>query len=254
VQVAQQEKHVDFPKQLVAPVTMLNHNFGLKCSGGCIYSLMLCNVEMVGASPTLHFHATSAFPEIEPTEDGFTLLNHGMEQVALPMYQAMINTYEALEVSDQAYKVQNAVLFSRANEKVLAAMKEVREHAQKVLRFFYSHLNEVLVKKDYWMAYVQGFEAWGLNGDEGLTGAHSLCINAIDSFCGIDGKCPARTFVVENRDHMTAKMQNFLVGLERNNVRKYMANLAEQNETEIVSEYGMIVNSLHIWRLAHVKK
>jgi hypothetical protein len=65
------------------------------------------------------------------------------------------------------------------------AVRTVNDHLKHVFKFFNENLVDRNIPQQFWMAYVQGFHGWSLEGVEGVSGGHALVIRALDAFLGI---------------------------------------------------------------------
>jgi hypothetical protein len=65
------------------------------------------------------------------------------------------------------------------------ALQAANMHLTQVFKFFYNNLVDRNISQQLWMAYVQGFHGWTLDGVDGVSGGQSLVIRALDAFLGI---------------------------------------------------------------------
>ena len=239
VKVAQLEKQLTFPVQLEAPYNFLHNYFDLPCSGGCIFSLLHCNID----DNKVHFAAMSSYDKAAQSENLWGVFVTEFEKLAVPMYHSMISVCYAIK--------------QKNSKKIHSGLLEVKSGVLQISKFFYAKISHQFINKEVWLQYIQGFEAWGIDEDEGLTGAHILCTNAVDAFCQIKGESAVSHFVKENRDHMTGKMRKFLVSLEQSGLSQYILSIINSTDEDCkkcVELYNDIVHAMYVFRVGHKKR
>ena len=240
VEAAQVEKTLDFHPKLWTPFAYITSQYGLTESG-TVFSMYLTNVirDSKGNYKGLRFHFnTKKCHDVWMTEDNFMHSLVDIEAAAYPVFQAMVGFVQAMEDGDEATAVQE--------------LRNVSKSADQIYKAFYYWLQDERVRYKYWLRFVQGPGGWGVNGIDGLTGAHTLSIPALDAFLGLKGDSPTWHFTLKHRDHMTTYMRKFLDSLEAANAAGFLneGNFGNQ----IYKEYEMCIRKLKIFRQGHKQK
>ncbi|KAJ7573942.1 hypothetical protein C8J56DRAFT_717299, partial [Mycena floridula] len=154
VRVAQTEAVVSFPEALELPWSFIQRRFGLTSPGGGLTSNIYFNTIQNGI---VLYSITASLPEEHrKTEFWNTSLFLEMERSALPMYRAICSAAIALDRGN----ISESIKFFHT----------VNEILKTVFRFFYDNLHDSNVSHQLWMAYVQGFHGWALEGIDGVSG------------------------------------------------------------------------------------
>ena len=118
------------------------------------------------------------------------------------MYHLMVSAVENLEAGNPT---RAAMDLNTANK-----------HLTKCFKYFYENLVNHQVSQQLWMAYVQGFHGWTLDGIDGVSGGQSLIIRALDAFLGIR---PWPTPEVESL-HLPRWQRNWLEAMRSYDIRQ----------------------------------
>lgn len=245
---AQAFTSVDLPWQILSPMTLLNNHFGLSNSGSC-WSIMLCNTFAPRDSdPQTHqpYKIRYSFgranqPDILEAETILCTIFTRLELLAVPMYQSMLNCIFHLKAGD----------FLAAGRYVW----DVIDQSQAVFDCFSNTITPDVLDLRYFMPYAQGPHGWDIDGDDGSSGVHALCIIALDVFFDIKkGSDLWQETQRHRRSKMTSAQRLLLDYIERENpstlVKSYQSNTDALPIAQAIAK-GLI--KLKNWRLQHRK-
>ena len=139
------------------------------------------------------------------------------------MYHLMVSAIENLEARNPS---QAAMDLNTANK-----------HLTKCFKFFYENLVNHQVSHQLWMAYVQGFHGWTLDGIDGVSGGQSLIIRALDAFLGIR---PWPTPEVESL-HLPRWQRNWLEAMRSYDIRR-----VAKSDAEVTQELDHMLRQLRV--------
>ncbi|KAJ7728416.1 hypothetical protein DFH07DRAFT_945752 [Mycena maculata] len=231
VREAQNEEFVAFPNQLDIPWTALQRHFGTTSPSGCMTSICYSNIV---ADTHLQYSVTVGMPEvIRSTEFWNTKLVFDMEAKILPAYQ----------------KFAQAMAFIDFGRPAAArdALKSASDILKMALKYFFSTMVDSNMSHAVWMAYVQGFQGWALDGLDGISGGQSLIFRTLDAFLGIR---PWPTPEKE-RLHIPEAQRNWLEYLRDYDIR---AVAKEKGYYEVTAELDSLVKQLRLWRMGHMRR
>ena len=245
---AQAFTSVDLPWQISSPMTLLNNHFGLSNSGSC-WSIMLCNTfAPKDSDPQVHqpYKIRYSFgranqPDILEAETILCTIFTRLELLAVPMYQSMLSCIFHLKAGD-----------------MLAAGRDVWDvidQSQLVFDCFSNTIAPEVLDLRYFMPYAQGPHGWDIDGDDGSSGVHALCIIALDVFFDIKtGSDLWQETQRHRRSKMTSAQRLLLDYIERQNpsmlAKKYQS---DPDALSIVQAIAKGLIKLKNWRLQHRK-
>ena len=233
---------MDFPEQLWKPFEYLSLDLGMSLSG-TVYNLYYCNVvrDADGEFDRFRFSFidNSRMPAIHVTEVNKQTMLVEMAAAGKKLFENMIGCMRCVEGGHE----REAIVFLRA----------VRELSCTIYKLFTHWMQDEYIAYEYWMRYVQGPGGWGIDGEDGLTGAHTLAIPAMDAFLGIQGTSSTWAFTLKHRSHMTATMRSFLEKLEAFDLIGYMKkNEGHWTQNDAFrAEYELCVRRLRGFLIAH---
>ncbi|KAJ7686649.1 hypothetical protein B0H17DRAFT_940211 [Mycena rosella] len=231
VSEAQNETVVAFPHQLDAPWKAIQQHFGIDSPSGCMTSICYSNMATVDR---LQYTVTVGMPEVHrSTEFWNTKLVCEMEGKMLPAYRLF----------SQAI----ALMDSERLDDVREALKSANEILKMALKYFFATMVNSNMSHAVWMAYVQGFQGWALDGIDGISGGQSLMFRTLDSFLGIR---PWPTPESECR-HIPAIQRRWLHCLRDYDIR---AVAIERGYDEVTAELDSLVKQLRLWRMGHMRR
>lgn len=179
VKVAQLEKEVILPKELVVPWHALQRHFGCMSDSGNNTSNLVLNFDLDGSHV---FKANQGMTgRIEFAEKAFARIFHETEVRALPVYHDI---------------VMASISWAR-NDKAACAnyVSRIDLSMRNVLNKYFDTMHDGKIPRTVWLSRVQGFFAWGVgskdeNGEwvkfDGLSGNQVLLFQAMDAFLGLE--------------------------------------------------------------------
>ncbi|KAF7371089.1 hypothetical protein MSAN_00743700 [Mycena sanguinolenta] len=233
VSEAQNEKSLNFPVELDMPWSYLQHHFGVTSPGGCMTSLMYSNMR---EDDRLEYSVTVGMTQSHQTTEYWnTKLLVSMEERVLPMYHLFAR----------------AVAFVEAGDMVAAAdaLKSANEVLKIALKFFFTTLVEAKFAQGSWLAYVQGYQGWTLEGIDGISGGQSLTFRTLDAFLGI------RPFPEPEKEslHLPLAQRNWLNFLREYDIRAVVKGCGER-AAPVAAELEALVKQLRLWRMGHMRR
>ncbi|KAJ7449362.1 hypothetical protein B0H11DRAFT_2289548 [Mycena galericulata] len=105
------------------------------------------------------------------TEFWNTKLITEMEERVLPMYHLFAHAIAFLDGGDIGSACD--------------ALKSANEILKPALKYFLSSMVDAKMSQQLWLAYVQGYQGWTLDGFDGISGGQSLLIRTLGAFLGI---------------------------------------------------------------------
>lgn len=237
VECAQIETKLVFPPSLWEPFTFLCDDLGQSRSG-TIYSMHLVNTIRDNSGnfrKTRFLFNDTRFPLLHSTEENFIRLFVELEEAASLIFHTMTRFLTAIE--------------NRSSGAAICEIQTLSQQADSMYKIFFHWLRDDHIKYQYWLPYVQGPSGWGIDGIDGLTGAHTLCIPAMDAFLGLRGTSSTWHFTLEHRHHMTKRMRGFLKSLSEFQLADVLSNHAFDHEIYVGYEY--CVQKLRSYRKGH---
>ncbi|KAJ7512671.1 hypothetical protein B0H11DRAFT_1625495, partial [Mycena galericulata] len=231
VKEAQTEIIVELPRELDIAWTALQQKFGITSPSGCITSICYSNLV---ADSHLEYSVTVGLPQLHrSTEFWNTKLVVDMEAKILPAYQNFAQAIAFVDLGDPA-GARDALI--SANDILKAGLK-----------YFFSTMVDSNISHTVWMAYVQGFQGWALEGIDGISGGQSLIFRTLDSFLGI------RPWPTPEKEqlHIPEVQRNWLNCLRDYDIR---AVAKERGYEEVTSELDSLVKQLRVWRMGHMRR
>ncbi|KAJ6595747.1 hypothetical protein DFH09DRAFT_1410576, partial [Mycena vulgaris] len=231
VSEAQNESLVTFPPELDIPWIALQQHFGITSPSACMTSICYSNM---AADDRLQYSVTVGMPEVHrSTEFWNTKLVVDMEVKMLPAYESFAKAIAFMDL-DRPDAARDA----------LQAANEILKMA---LKYFFGTMVNSNMSHTVWMAYVQGFQGWALDGIDGISGGQSVVFRTLDSFLGIR---PWPTPEKE-RLHIPEIQRNWLKILRDYDIR---AVAKERGYEEVTAELDSLVKQLRLWRMGHMRR
>ncbi|KAJ7754452.1 hypothetical protein B0H16DRAFT_744714 [Mycena metata] len=228
---AQNETSVAFPPELNIPWAALQEHFGFTSPSGCMTSICYSNM---AKDDHLQYSVTVGMPELHSsTEYWNTKLVYDMEAKILPVYHLFAQAI--------------AFMDSENPDAARDALKSANDILRTALKHFFSTMVDANISRTVWMAYVQGFQGWTLEGVDGISGGQSLIFRTLDSFLSIT---PFPTPEKE-RLHIPEAQRNWLNSLRDYGIR---AVAKERGYDQITEELESLVKQLRLWRMGHMRR
>ncbi|KAK4185422.1 hypothetical protein QBC35DRAFT_503696 [Podospora australis] len=247
VRVAQLEKTVTLPQELVSPWDSMQSHFGLDSESGNNMSNLVLNFDPSGEY-ALRIN-TGLSHLITSSEEEFGRIFHEVEVLAVPVYHAI---------------VMSIVSFARGNQQAcLGHVKEIMAQLRPLLSSYYDRVHDSKIARSVWLRNVQGFYGWGVGSDrrepittdsagqkewekfDGLSGNQVLLFQALDAFLGLEAYLPK---LVQERN-VPELQRDFCDVVGKYGFRHLLSD--DGIEGEIKNEFGEIVKRLRVFRSAH---
>ncbi|KAL2130880.1 hypothetical protein VTI74DRAFT_5834 [Chaetomium olivicolor] len=240
VRLAQLEKTVSLPLELVLPWAYQQRHFGLASESGNNTSNLVLNFDPSG---TYTLKINPGLPKrITTSEEAFARIFHDVETLGLPIYHAVINAMLSYARKDL--------------QSCLAHTRRITAHLRPLLNAYYDRVHDSRIARSAWLSHVQGFYAWGAGHEseddtgewvkfDGLSGNQVLLFQALDAFLGIEPYLSEEN----RRRNVPRRQREFASAVERHSFRHSLGR--EGVEGEIRGEIGEIVRRLRVFRSAH---
>ncbi|KAL9114487.1 MAG: hypothetical protein Q9227_001568 [Pyrenula ochraceoflavens] len=239
VKVAQQEKIIEFPAELVIPWPFLQRHFGVTAESGNHTSNVMLNCDERG-NRVYKINVGRSDP-IMTTEDNFFRMVYNVEKLAVPAYLDMIR----------------AVIAFQENNRLLSLkyLKNISSHLRNILQVYFDGMTDSRVSRKVWMSYVQGFQAWAagkmVNGEyveyDGLSGNHVLFFQALDAFLGLDRYLTDEDSI----RYIPARQRDLSIAFRKHSFRH---QLKAGRDAELIEEIQRILDQLKSFRAIHRKR
>ncbi|KAJ3809384.1 hypothetical protein F5876DRAFT_43964 [Lentinula aff. lateritia] len=231
VREAQNEKSLQFPRELDIPWPYIQRRVGITSPGGSLSSNSYYNLD---ARREIVYSITSGMgEEHNRTELWNGLLFVEVEDKALPMYRHISQAAHFLEIEDYPSTISTLEI---ANEEVKVAFKH-----------FYDNMNDYNLVPSLWLPYCQGFQGWTLEGINGVSGGQNILIRTLDSFLSI------RPWPTEEEEalHLPLAQRNWLNCLRNFDIR---ALAQKKGNEEVIKQLDHMVTQLRLWRMGHMRR
>ncbi|KAJ3774363.1 hypothetical protein FB446DRAFT_729208 [Lentinula raphanica] len=231
VREAQNEKTLQFPRELNVPWPYIQSRVGITSPGGSLSSNSYYNLD---DRREIVYSITSGMGEDHNrTELWNGLLFVEVEDKALPMYRHIAQAALHLENEDFPSTIST---LQTANEELKVAFKH-----------FYDNMNDYNLVPSLWLPYCQGFQGWTLDGINGVSGGQNILIRTLDSFLGI------RPWPTEEEEslHLPLAQRNWLNSLRKFDIR---ALAQEKGNEEVIKQLEHMVTQLRLWRMGHMRR
>ncbi|KAJ7435522.1 hypothetical protein B0H11DRAFT_2367211 [Mycena galericulata] len=210
VSEVQDEESLEFPEELEFPWKCLQQHFGTTADNRLEYSV---TVGMSEAHTSTEFWNTKLITE--------------MEERVLPMYHLFAHAIAFLDGGDIGA--------------VCDALKSANEILKPALKYFFSSI--------LWLAYVQGYQGWTLDGFDGISGGQSLLFRTLSAFLGI------RPFPRPEKEslHLPLAQRAWL-----NFLREYDIHAAVKARGEVGADTSValeaLLKQLRFWRMGQIRR
>lgn len=237
VRVAQLEKTVSLPPELLSTWASLQRHFGLASDSGNMMSNLVLNFSL---SEEYIFKINTGLPDaVTGSEEEFARVAREMEGLAVPVYHHIVRAILAWARGDRT--------------DCLEQVRGVASQLRPLLSSYYDRVHDARIARSVWLSHVQGFYAWAAGYQDpatgewvtfdGLSGNQVLLFQVLDSFLGIE---PYLTREVLERN-VPALQREFCSAISRHTFRH---RLGEDNmDGQIRGEFTEIVKRLRVCRL-----
>ncbi|KAK0705836.1 hypothetical protein B0T21DRAFT_405348 [Apiosordaria backusii] len=239
VRLAQLEKSIALPKELIAPWNSMQSHFGLDSESGNNMSNLVLNFNTSGDYSLKINTGLSAL--IQSSEEEFARIFHEVEVLGVPIYSSIVESIVAHARGDK--------------ESCLEHVRDIKEQLRPLLSSYYDRVHDAKIARSVWLSRVQGFYAWGVghqnstNGDwekfDGLSGNQVLLFQALDAFLGLEAYLPK---LIQERN-VPVLQRRFCEVVKKHEFRAELGD--EGVDGEIKREFADIVKRLRVFRSAH---
>jgi len=234
VRVAQLEKIVSLPPELVSPWASIQRHFGLVSDSGNMMSNLVLNF-----SPTGEYSFkinTGLPPVVNISEEEFARIPHEIEGLAVPIY----------------HNIVKAIISFTGGDKVtcLEHVQGITSQLRPLLSSYYERVHDAKIARSVWLSRVQGFQAWGAGyqnkttGEwvkfDGLSGNQVLLFQVLDAFLGLEAYLPQEV----QEMNVPALQREFCAAVGKHAFRHILGE--EGVEGQIKVEIGEIVKRLRV--------
>lgn len=234
VRVAQLEKTVSLPPELVSSWASLQQHFGLNSDAGN----MMANI-------VLNFHVSGEYvlkinsglsPVVTSSEEEFSRICHEMEVLAVPVYHSIVK----------------AIISFAGGDKVacLEHVRGIKNQLRPLLSSYYDRVHDARIARSVWLSHVQGFFAWGAGYQDattgewekfdGLSGNQVLLFQAVDAFLGLEAYLTKKVLGM----NVPELQREFCLAVGRHSFRHMLGE--EGVEGQIKGEFTEIVKRLRV--------
>ncbi|KAK4195140.1 hypothetical protein QBC40DRAFT_310917 [Triangularia verruculosa] len=239
VRLAQLEKSIALPEELVVPWNSMQSHFGLDSESGNNMSNLVLNFNTAGDYALKINTGLSSL--VQSSEEEFARIFHEVEVLGVPIYSSIIEGIVAHARGDK--------------ESCLEHVRDIRDQLRPLLSSYYDRVHDARIARSVWLSRVQGFYAWGVghqnstNGEwekfDGLSGNQVLLFQALDAFLGLEAYLPK---VIQERN-VPVLQRRFCEVVKRHGFRSELGN--EGIDGKIKREFEDIVKRLRVFRSAH---
>ncbi|KAG0577614.1 hypothetical protein KC19_5G167900 [Ceratodon purpureus] len=244
VRVAQFERQVDLPAELVEPWERMQRHFGCTSQAGNQMSNHVLNFDPNGRRI---YKINEGLDEVVlKSEEAFARIFHEVEVLGLPMYHDMVDAITAFARDDKATCAQH--------------VSRIAQKLSPLLHAYYDRLHNKTIAHSAWLSNVQGFYAWGAghpgkDGEpwvqyDGLSGNQALLFMALDAFLGIEPYLATR----DAERNIPRRQRALCRSLEKHSFRARIHVNSEGTsdvDCRIQADFEQILKSLRTFRSAH---
>ncbi|KAK3356582.1 hypothetical protein B0T25DRAFT_537007 [Lasiosphaeria hispida] len=239
VRVAQLEKTISLPPELVSTWASLQRHFGLDSDSGNMMSCLILNFSPSGEY-ALKIN-TGLSSVITSSEEEFARICNEMEALAVPIYHDIVRA---------------TISFARGDKSAcLNHIQGITSQLRPLLSSYYDRVHDAKIARSAWLSHVQGFFAWGAGYEDessgewekfdGLSGNQVLLFQALDAFLGLEVYLPKQVLL----RNVPQLQREFCEAVGRHTFRHQLGN--EGVEGRIKAEFTEIVKRLRLFRSAH---
>ncbi|KAK5652313.1 hypothetical protein OQA88_10663 [Cercophora sp. LCS_1] len=240
VKLAQLEKFVDLPEELIVPWEAMQRHFGLASDSGNVHSSLLLNFSSTSSTDTyaLRINPMLSHP-IQQTELEFATIFRALESHSVPIYASVIHALIAHSSHDLPA--------------CLSHVRDITSQLRPLLATYYDRVHDERIARSAWLSHVQGFYAWGVGYQDegewqkfdGLSGNQVLLFQVLDAFLGIEVYLPEIVLL----RNVPVLQREFCESVRRFGFRE---RLSERGvEAEIEAEMREVAKRLRAFRSAH---
>ncbi|KAK4641311.1 hypothetical protein QC761_503080 [Podospora bellae-mahoneyi] len=239
VRLAQLEKSIALPMELVTPWNSMQSHFGLDSESGNNMSSLVLNFNPAGGYALKINTGLSTL--IQSSEEEFARIFQEVEVLGVPIYCSIVESIVAYARGDK--------------ESCLEHVRDIKGQLRPLLSSYYDRVHDAKIARSVWLSRVQGFYAWGVghqnktSGEwekfDGLSGNQVLLFQALDAFLGLEAYLPR---LIQERN-VPLLQRRFCKVVKKHAFRGQLAD--EGVDGKIKKEFEDIVKRLRVFRSAH---
>ncbi|KAF2851999.1 hypothetical protein T440DRAFT_393374 [Plenodomus tracheiphilus IPT5] len=242
VLVAQREKSIDLPLELVEPWELMQKHFGCPSASGNLTSNILLNFDIDGKH--IYKINTGLNNDVIAAEETFARVFHEVESLSLRIYHDLI---------------LSIIAFARNDMPAVARHVEgVNEQVQYVFGVYFDKLHNDSIPHSMWLSRIQGFYAWALiernetthqwEQFDGLSGNQALIFQALDAWLGLGQYLSPR----DMETSVPRRQREFCYALRKHSFRGVLNRESDDEyENRILKSFEKIVKKLRMFRNVH---
>lgn len=234
MRVAQLERTVTLPPELVSSWAWLQQHFGLNSDSGNMMSNLVLNFYPSGKY-ALQINVGMS-PVITTSEEEFARITHEMESLSVPVYHDVVMAIISFARGDKAA--------------CLAHVRGITNQLRPLLSTYYDRVHDSKINRAVWLSYVQGFQAWGAGQQnattgewekyDGLSGNQVLLFQVLDAFLGIESYLPKEVLEM----NVPRLQREFVLAVGRHGFRHQLGE--GEVDKQIATEFSEIVKRLRV--------
>lgn len=238
VSTAQLEQTLTIPAELEEPWDFLQRHFGCPSDSGNNMSNLVLNFDSeVGGEQV--FKINTGMPvSITSAEEHFARIFFDIEQLALPIYNDVVQAIIAFARDDKACCARH--------------MATISAQLRPALDSYYNRVHDKTIPLSIWLSRVQGFFAWGAGriddttGEwekfDGLSGNQILLFQVLDAFLGMEQYLSAR----DQERNVPLRQRAFCKAVEKYSFRGKLNSPNDEIEMQILREFDAIIKRLRV--------
>ncbi|KAG9190273.1 hypothetical protein G6011_08361 [Alternaria panax] len=243
VKVAQREREVDLPIELVEPWISMQRHFGCASDAGNNTSNVVLNFDRKGTY--INIINMGMAPQVTSREETFFRIFDDLEVFGVPVYYDM---------------AQSIITFARCDNAACAIhVASIASQMRLVLGIYMDNLHDKMIAHSVWLSKIQGFQAWGIGHYDakkdkwetfdGLSGNQVLLYQVLDAFLGIEQYLAPR----DMERNLPMKQRELCYALRKHSFRRSLSEKDRQdrNVAELMRSFEEILKRLRLFRAAH---
>ncbi|KAK1918933.1 hypothetical protein P3342_001062 [Pyrenophora teres f. teres] len=245
VKVAQLEKEVELPIELVEPWQSIQRHFGCSSDSGNATCNQLLNFDNGGTY--IHRINTGMAPQVLAGEEAFSRIFYDLERLSLPVYHDVVYAIITMNQGDTAACAGHVA--------------SITSQMQGVIGTYTNNMHDKIIAQSIWLSRIQGFFAWGAGQysaetDEwekydGLSGNQLLLFQAMDAFLGIEQYLSHQELEL----NVPRRQRELCHALRKHSFRETLNKMEDDGHvTEILRSFDMILKQLRLFRAAHRRR
>ncbi|EKV12269.1 hypothetical protein PDIG_45940 [Penicillium digitatum PHI26] len=233
VEVAQQEKIIDFPPELDLPWDFIRQKYGITSLGGNVTSNFFCNLDR--DRNKIEYAINGSMPEPIPSAEYYLIYAFTEpERKALPVYYHLVQSITCFERDQKHACVEH--------------LQSLTVHLRAAFRVYYEYVIDSKIPHSVFTAYIQGFHGWAAGEMiddkymeyDGTSGANLVLFNVLDFFLGLEPFLAEQDYV----KYFSSSQRRFLTSIK---THAFRAAAEQANDVDLVQQFDYIGKQLRVW-------